>query len=148
MPIVGILSGSGASGGEETPVEGEQDEGPQAPNATAAGQDVTAASQQEALEIALQRHGAVNDPALIETIPTYGKNPNLLGPNGEPYEDPAARRGWEHHRNTESLLGAYFSDVEPPWSNRLITTAQMVNTFSIENLHELSLLDKSGTHAR
>lgn len=48
-------------------------------------EDTTVASEEEARQEALKRHGAA-DTDLQETKPVYGKNPNLKGPSGEPYE--------------------------------------------------------------
>lgn len=41
-------------------------------------------SAAEALAEALARHGI--DPSTVEVTKMYGKNPNLLGPKGEPWE--------------------------------------------------------------
>jgi hypothetical protein len=59
---------------------------------------------------ALERHGI--DPSTVETTPMYGKNPNLVGPEGQPWE---RVRGltldgelveFEHHAN-----GHFFGDT-------------------------------------
>ncbi len=63
----------------------------------------------DALAEALARHGI--DPSTVETTPMYGKNPNLLGPKGEPWEivSGLTQDGrlveFEHHSN-----GHFFSD--------------------------------------
>lgn len=41
-------------------------------------------TQGDALAEALKRHGV--DPSTVEVTPMYGKNPNLVGPKGEPWE--------------------------------------------------------------
>ena len=64
----------------------------------------------DALAEALRRHGV--DPSTVETTPMYGKNPNLTGPQGQPWE---VVRGldsqgeivkFEHHAN-----GHFFNDT-------------------------------------
>lgn len=68
-------------------------------------------NKEEALQEALQRWGG--DPDNYEEIPTWGKNPNLTGPNGEPYsivqaltEDGEGIVEFDHHSN-----GHFFSDT-------------------------------------
>lgn len=47
--------------------------------------DVTLGSEEEARAEALKRHNAA-DPEVFEQKPVFGKNDNLKGPKGEPYE--------------------------------------------------------------
>jgi RHS repeat-associated protein len=44
------------------------------------------ATQEEARSAALDSHG-VSDHSMVEAHPKYGKNPNLNGPNNEPWEE-------------------------------------------------------------
>ncbi|MHB9857556.1 putative T7SS-secreted protein [Streptomyces sp. YIM S03343] len=74
--------------------------------------DVVYTTQEEALAEALRRHG-VTDPSVIERAPQWGKNPNLTGPGGEPWETISAidDKGniieIHHHAN-----GHYFKDAD------------------------------------
>jgi hypothetical protein len=60
-------------------------------------------TQEEALKEALTRHGV--DPTTVETELMYGKNPNLVGPKGEPWESVRGLDGegniveFDHHAN-------------------------------------------------
>lgn len=47
--------------------------------------DITLPNREQALREALERHGSA-DTSLYQTSDVYGKNDNLKGPNGEPYE--------------------------------------------------------------
>lgn len=47
--------------------------------------DTTVANEEEARKEALRRHGAA-DTELYEKKPVFGKNENLKGPKGQPYE--------------------------------------------------------------
>ncbi|MGA5652165.1 putative T7SS-secreted protein [Streptomyces seoulensis] len=74
--------------------------------------DIVYPTHDEALNEVLRRNG-VNDPSLIERTPQWGKNPNLTGPAGEPWETVSAidSKGniveIHHHAN-----GHYFKDKE------------------------------------
>ncbi|MBT2492121.1 RHS domain-containing protein [Streptomyces sp. ISL-96] len=78
----------------------------------AARGDVHYPSHDEALREAMRRYD-IEDPSMLERTPAYGKNPNLTGPNGEPWEIITAidSRGriveFHHHAN-----GHYFKDKE------------------------------------
>ncbi|MEV6107979.1 putative T7SS-secreted protein [Streptomyces sp. NPDC051940] len=79
--------------------------------------DVHGGSQQEALDEVLRRFD-VTDPDLVDAQPVWGRNPNLTGPSGEPWEELTAIDAngnvvsIHHHAN-----GHLFTDVEPnQWS--------------------------------
>ena len=74
------------------------------------------AAHDEARAQALSAHG-VSDPSLVESSgPLYGKNPNLTGPKGEPWEqlnainDDGDLVTIDHHAN-----GHFFNDTNE-WS--------------------------------
>jgi len=68
-------------------------------------------TQADALAEALERHGI--DPSTVETTPMYGQNPNLIGPQGQPWEMVRGLNSdgelieFENHAN-----GHYFDDTD------------------------------------
>jgi hypothetical protein len=73
--MVFSMRGPGNEGGEEEEPLRRRDATPG---------DAQFTSREEALAEALKRHGV--DPGTVETQTMFGKNPNLKGPKGEPWE--------------------------------------------------------------